>query len=159
MPYHHKEVPIMPFRYWGWFTLPTLPKVATGECARLVQMYIPQLGPTSSWKPGERVLDILERGGKIEPGTAVATFVKGGYPNSGHRHAAFYEGPVRSVSGKVIGIILIDQWNPHATSWNPQPAPRDDIRRRTVQSKGKMRPDGSFPNISDNAEAFYVIEH
>ena len=143
----------MPYRYWAWFTLPTLPKVATGECARLVQMYVPQLGPTNSWKPGERVIDILGRGGKIEPGTAVATFVKGRYPTAGHRHAAFYEGPVRNVSGTISGIILIDQWNPQPGSYD-----RPLIGRRSAYRRGKMRSDGTFPQISDNAEAFYVIE-
>jgi hypothetical protein len=149
----------MPFRYWAFFTLPGQLKVDTGECARLVQVMVPQLGHTSTWRPGERVFDILTRGGIIEPGTAVATFVNGRYPTAGHRHAAFYEGPALNTNGTLNGIILIDQWNPHATPWNPHPAPRDDIRRRTVQSKGNMRPDGSFPQISDNAEAFYVIEH
>jgi hypothetical protein len=89
----------------------------------------------------------------------VATFVNGRYPTAGHRHAAFYEGPALNTDGSLMGIILIDQWNPHATPWNPHPQPRDDIGRRTVQPKGKMRPDGSFANLSDNAEAFYVIEH
>jgi hypothetical protein len=104
------------------------------------------------------VLDIIVSGRKLEPGTAVATFVKGRYPNSGHRHAAFYEGPAYSVTGRLIGIILVDQWNPKATPWNPHPAPRDEIKRRTVPVRGKMLSDGSFPFISDNAEAFYVIE-
>lgn len=52
----------MPFRYWAYYTLPTLPKVATGECVRLVQMYAPQVGHTTTWRAGERVVDILERG-------------------------------------------------------------------------------------------------
>jgi hypothetical protein len=52
----------------------------------------------------------------------------------------------------------VDQWNPKATPWNPHPAPRDEIKRRTVPVRGKMLSDGSFPFISDNAEAFYVIE-
>jgi hypothetical protein len=77
----------MPYRYWAWFTLTDMPKVDTDECARLVQMYIPQLSHTTTWKPGEGVIDILERGGKIESGTAVATFVKGRYPTCDHRHA------------------------------------------------------------------------
>jgi hypothetical protein len=149
----------MPFRYWAFFTLPGQLKVDTGECARLVQVMVPQIGHTSTWRPGERVLDVLARGGTIESGTAVATFVNGRYPTAGHRHAAFYEGPAYNTSGTLNGIILLDQWNPQVTPWNPHPAPRDDIRRRTVQPKGKMRPDGSFPQISDNAEAFYVIEH
>lgn len=56
----------MPFVYWGYFTLNTMHKVDTGECARLVQMYLPHIGHTTTWKPGERVVDILERGGQIE---------------------------------------------------------------------------------------------
>lgn len=143
----------MPFRYQFWFTLNTLPKVADGECARLVQMYIPEVGHTSTWRPGERVIDVLEKGGRIEPGTAVANFVRGRYPTSGHRHAAIFEDAVRGVSGQLIGIILIDQWNPP-----PGQPPRDTIKRRTVRRQGTMRADGSFPFMSDNAEAFYVIE-
>lgn len=149
----------MPFRLWNFFALPGWTKVDTGECARLVQVMVPQVGHTSTWRPGERVLDVLARGGKIPPGTAVATFVNGRYPAAGHRHAAFYEGPALNTDGSLQGIILIDQWNPRATPWNPHPPARDNIGRRTAQRMGKMRPDGSFPNISDNAEAFYVIEH
>lgn len=148
----------MPFVYSGFRATVGLPKVDGGECARLVQHFMSRIGPTGQWKAGERVLDIIASGRKLEPGTAVATFVKGRYPSSGHRHAAFYEGPAYKVSGALRGIILVDQWNPKATPWDPHPARRDEIKRRTVELKGKMRPDGSFPLISDNAEAFYVIE-
>lgn len=147
----------MPFRYWGWFTLNEMLKVDTGECARLIQMYIPQLGHTSTWKPGARVVDILERGGKIESGTAIATFVKGRYPIAGHRHAAFYESPVRSVTGSIMGIVVLDQWNPTPNPQRPGDS-RPTIKRRSIYRLGKMLSDGNFPRISDNAEAFYLIE-
>jgi hypothetical protein len=49
--------------------------------------------------------------------------------------------------------------NPHPSPGNLHPEPRPNIKRRTAELHGKMRPDGSFPQISDNAEAFYVIEH
>ena len=137
----------MPFRYWSYFALEGWAKVDSGECARLVQVYVPQVGHTSTWRPGERVPDVLARGGKIPPGTAVATFVNGRYPTAGHRHAAFYEGPALNTDGSLHGIILIDQWNPHATPWNPRPQPRDNIGRRTALLMGKMRPDGSFPEL------------
>lgn len=149
----------MPFRYYAWTSLAGKPKVDTGECVRLVQVMVPQVGHTSTWRPGERVLDVLTRGGTIPPGTAVATFVNGRYPTAGRRHAAFYEGPALNTDRSLQGIILLDQWNPHATPWNPHPESRPDIKRRTAKLLGKMRPDGSFPNLSDNAEAFYVIEH
>jgi hypothetical protein len=155
---------IMPFVYWGYFTLNTMHKVDTGECARLVQMYLPHIGHTTTWKPGERVVDILERGGQIEPGTAIATFVNGRYPQAGHRHAAFYEGPVTACSYNptlkrcpVMGLIIVDQWNPHPTAANPHVVDRPLIGRRTVNRMGQHS-DGSFPRISDNADAFYVIE-
>ena len=150
----------MPHVYAAFYTLNNMEKVDTGECARLVQLYLPQLGHTSGWKPGARVIDILERGGKIAPGTAVATFGNGRYPQAGHRHAAFYEGPVTACSFDptrkrcpVMGIILLDQWNP-----KPKEQPRPTIKRRSVYRQGKMRTDGSFALISNNAEAFYVIE-
>jgi hypothetical protein len=150
----------MPFVYRGFITLAGKPKVDGGECARLVQHYLPHIGHTSTWKPGERVLDVLMRGNKIEPGTAVATFVKGRYPHAGHRHAAFFKGVVTACSYDpklkacpVMGFVLIDQWNP-----KPGDQPRPDIRRRTVNPQGKMMSDGNFPRVSDNAEAFYIIE-
>lgn len=148
----------MPFVYREFRKIVGLPKVDGGECARLVQHFMTRIGKTSQWRAGERVLDIIASGRQLEPGTAVATFVKGRYPTIGHRHAAFYEGPAYNAKGALLGIILVDQWNPKATTWNPHPAPRDEIKRRTAQLNGKMRPDGTFPLISDNAEAFYVIE-
>jgi hypothetical protein len=150
----------MPFVYRGYLNLAGTPKVDGGECARLVQHHLPHIGHTTTWKPGERVLDVLMRGDKIEPGTAVATFVKGRYPQAGHRHAAFFGGVVTACSYDpklkacpVTGFILIDQWNPI-----PGGQTRPDIRRRTLNRHGKMLSDGSFPRISDNAEAFYIIE-
>jgi hypothetical protein len=150
----------MPFVYRGYANLPTAPKVDTGECARLVQHYLPNIGHTTTWKPGERVLDVLMRGGRIEPGTAVATFVRGRYPQSGHRHAAFFERVITACSYDpklkvcpIKGFVLIDQWNP-----KPGDQPRPTIRRCTINLQGKMMGDGSFPRVSDNAEAFYIIE-
>lgn len=84
----------MPFVYRGVASLQKTEKVDGGECARFVQHYLPQVGRTSIWVPGERVIDVLESGRKIEPGTAVAVFVNGRYPTHGHRHAGFYEGVV-----------------------------------------------------------------
>jgi len=151
----------MPYVYRGVSGITGLPKVDGGECARLVQHYLPEVGHTTRWKPGERVMDVLLRGGTIPPGTAVATFVNRRYPQSGHRHAALYEGAVTSCSYNPqlkrcmpMGFILVDQWNPQAV-----PASRPYITRRTVNSRGKMRNDGTFNQLSDNAEAFYIIEH
>lgn len=151
----------MPFVYRGVADLEKSSKVGGGECARLVQHYLPRVGHTSTWVPGERVIEVLQAGGKIEPGTAVAVFVNGRYPASGHRHAALYEGAVTACAYDpklkrcpIMGVILMDQWNPKPG--NPE---KNRVSRRTVFRRGQMRSNGSWPSPSDNAEALYVIEH
>lgn len=153
----------MPFVYRSVSTLQETEKVGGGECARLVQHYLPQIGHTTMWVPGERLLDVLESGRKIEKGTAVATFVKGRYPTHGHRHTAFYEGEIKSCTYNpslargcsVMAVILMDQWNSQPGTRNP----KVKVTRRRVERRGKMYSDGDFPYISDNAEALYIIEH
>lgn len=73
----------MPFIYRGAITLHKKPKVDGGECARLIQHFLPQIGQTALWKPGENVIDVLASGRQIEQGTAIATFVNGRYPTHG----------------------------------------------------------------------------
>jgi len=45
-----------------------------------------------------------------------------------------------------MGIVLMDQW---------RAKPR--IARRTVYRRGGMYSNGDFPDISNNAEALYII--
>lgn len=147
----------MPFVYHGSASLHLKEKVDGGECARLVQHYIRHIGHTSTWRPGERVIDVLAAGRKIEPGTAIATFVDGRYPNHGHRHAAFFEREVNSCTYNpqlkrcsVMGIMMTDQWNAQAGS----PYPKATISTRYVQPHGK----NNGYALSDNADMFYIIE-
>lgn len=144
----------MPYVYRHISALQGENQVENGECVRLVQHFLPAVGHTTTWKPGERVVDILERGGYIEPGTAVATFVNGRYPTGGHKHAAFYDGVVTGCTAKtassrcgVIGVVLMDQWRTKLK-----------ITRRTVWRRGEIQSNGNFPDISNNAEALYIIE-
>jgi len=58
----------------------------------------------------------------------------------------------------VMGIILVDQWNPKLDASQPNQDKRLLIKRRTVNRHGRMLSNGSFPLISDNAEAFFIIE-
>jgi hypothetical protein len=143
----------MPHVYQNVSALQGKDQVENGECVRLVQHFLPHVGHTSTWRPGERVIDILERGGHIEQGTAVSTFVNGRYPTGAHKHAGFYDGVVTSCAAKtsagrcsVMGIALMDQW---------RAKPR--IARRTVYRRGGMYSNGDFPDISNNAEALYTI--
>jgi hypothetical protein len=148
----------MPYIYPRSTLLDKTAKVDGGECARLAQHFIPQIGHTSIWKPGARVMDVLASGGKIERGTAIATFVNGRYPTHGKRHAAFFEYELNSCTYdpklkqcSIIGIVMTDQWNSEPDSKNP----RVRITTRTVRPYGMNSP---WP-ISDNANMFYIIEH
>jgi hypothetical protein len=103
---------------------------------------------TTIWRAGERV---VEAKGPL-PGTAIATFVKGTYPNATkRRHAAFFlrYGP-RDGTGIATSFWVIEQYN------HP-PVPR--IQARLLQTKGGAQaPDGTWSDASNNANAFYVIE-
>jgi hypothetical protein len=57
----------MPFIYRNVIHLEQKPKVDGGECARLVQHYLAHIGQTSTWRPGENVIDVLASGRQIEP--------------------------------------------------------------------------------------------
>ncbi len=87
---------------------------------------------SSTWTEGDPVTP----GANIEPGTAIATFVDGVYPNwSTGDHAAIYMGQTSQ------GIIVIDQWNGI-----------DAIEERTIP--WTPRPGAS---LSNNGSAYSVI--
>ncbi|WP_336222146.1 BPSL0067 family protein [Citrobacter amalonaticus] len=131
----------MAYVYSGVRSLEGTAKVgAHHQCVELIQYYA-HVRQAVLWKQGEKVLG----SNKIAPGTAIATFVKGRYPNhSRGNHAAFY---LRQDAG---GIWVMDQWN-------------DDVKKRKVSSRyirkqGGVRDDGTYLRMSNNAEAYYVIE-
>jgi hypothetical protein len=147
----------MPFIYRNVIHLEQKPKVDGGECARLVQHYLAHIGQTSTWRPGENVIDVLASGRQIEPGTAIGTFVKGRYPSGGHRHAAFFLSANISCTNapktnrcNILSIRMMDQWNPHPGAHYH----KDRISSRDVRIYGKS---AAYP-ISDNASMFYIIE-
>lgn len=84
------------------------------ECAALVQELAPDVGHTSTWKPGDSVADGLD---SIEPGTAIATFQCNdgeSYCNaSGTSHTGIFLG-----AGPTPGTFyMLDQYN---SSGGPQ---------------------------------------
>lgn len=120
-------------------TLEGKPKVGNQQCVALVRHYA-VIPPTPTWQAGAHVLD----GGMIVPGTAIATFVNGHYPNNPHgNHAAFY----MRTEGNCI--VVMDQW---ANDPN-----KPTISSRRICPKGQHA-DGSYVDPSNNADAFYVIE-
>ncbi len=72
--------------------------VGDGHCVSLIKRCT-QAPITSRWRPGDAVI-----GSKVEPGTVIATFKNGRYPNvTGHHAAIFIEQDDR-------GIWVWDQW-------------------------------------------------
>lgn len=122
------------------------PKVGNGDCVALVQHYA-NAPNTRRWKQGAAVLD----GKDIAPGTVIATFVNGRYPNrKTGNHAAFFLR--HSAPGQ--GFYVIDQWLPKSGQGE-----KPYISSRLIYSKQrKQNADGSWPEASDNADAFSVVE-
>lgn len=113
-------------------------QIGDGECVTLVKKYA-HLGATGTWKQGRKVF-----GDKSIPrGTAIATFVNGKYPNGEgmRKHAAIY------LEQDAMYIYVMDQWKK-----------KKIISARPLSRKGGMRSDGTYPDASNNAEAFYIIE-
>ncbi|NYE62548.1 hypothetical protein FHW58_003767 [Duganella sp. 1224] len=137
----------MPYIYPQAATLERQPKVGTGDCVELVRYYA-DVPDHRIWTAGARVLDNKN----VAPGTAIATFVHGRYPNNDKgNHAAFF---LRH-GAPGDGFWVIDQWK-DGNGRGKKPR----ISARYIKSLHmKLRPDGSFPRASDNADAFYVIEH
>lgn len=126
--------------------------IANGECARLPQE-LTNVGHTSRWQPGERVLEVAKT---LQPGTVIANFWyeydKAWYPNIHGYHAALFiraEG-FSIVTGKPMRIWMFDQWRaspPRA----PGPRAVDIVTERRVKALGYI------PNPSDDAAAFHVV--
>lgn len=114
------------------------PVVGSHQCVALVQHYA-GAPTTAHWRQGEAVFG----NAVLRPGTAIATFVKGRYPNRSHgNHAALYVGQAPD------GIYIADQW---------KAAKKTTISVRKITSQGKDKK-GNFIQASDNADAFFVIE-
>ncbi len=114
------------------------PPIGSHQCAALVQHTMP-VGLTSTWREGIRVRG---NGHFIKPGTAIATFEDGFYPNRNYgNHVAYY------ISQTDKGIRVMDQW-----------LGKKRISSRTLAFRGK-RADGTYPDPSNNGDAFSVIMH
>lgn len=98
---------------------------------------------TRNWKQGLDVREAINQN-KIEPGTLIATFVDGKYPNKPTgNHAAIYIDAIRDDRGNLRGITVFDSWSN-----------RDDgPGYRPIYFKGN-------PNVdrSNNASSFSIVE-
>jgi hypothetical protein len=122
-------------------TLAGKPLASNRQCAGLVEYYT-RVGKHTGWTAGDTV-----KGNKtIRKGTAIATFVKGEYQNNLHgNHAALY------ISQDDTGIWVMDQWDGDPN----KPA----ISSRHIEFKNlPQNADGSWPDASNNGDAFSIIE-
>jgi hypothetical protein len=123
--------------------------IANGECARLPQE-LTDVGHTSRWQPGARVVDLAS----LPSGTVIANFVfengKARYPNKHGWHAGLFrrfENGAMMSNGMPCVFSMIDQY-----------------RGKTVAARGlgsltpafrKAYPRYATP--SNNADEFYVV--
>jgi hypothetical protein len=98
------------------------------------------------WREGDKVLD----NPRIRPGTAIATFVKGRYPeNDTGQHAAFF---LRH-GAPGTGFWVVDQWTDKVGK------PVRPVKEHFIRTWGyKQNKDGTWWSASDNADAFSAIE-
>lgn len=128
MPYVYKEVD----------ELEKHELVGSHQCVALVQIYA-GAPTTTNWRQGDAAVG----DDMIKKGTAIATFVKGRYPNHNHgNHAALF---IRQGIG---GIWVMDQWKNKKDR---------KISSRFLPSLGKDKK-GNYISPSDNADAFFVIQ-
>jgi hypothetical protein len=119
--------------------------IGDGNCAALVQK-LTNVGNTSRWRPAERVLD--SRG--ITPGTVIATFEDGRYPNrhtGNHTALYLYSSPNNPKTGKPAYIVVMDQWKR-----------KGQVAARSIYPKARSLSVGLTYDDSDNAEMFYVVK-
>lgn len=133
----------MSFIYGDANSLNHKDKVGSHHCVALVQQYA-NLPHTSRWKQGDDVLGNYQ----VIAGTAIATFINGRYPSKPHgNHAAFF------LRHAADGFWVVDQW---------KDKPGGDVRsisERLIKSlHRKQNKDGTWPQASDNADAYSVIE-
>lgn len=125
------------------------PPIGDGDCVDLVRGSIESLkkAPTREWRPGERVLDSKD----LKPGTAIATFLCGFYPQDGEtgKHAAIF---VRYMGkpnpdGTYNEFMVMEQWKGKLPS------------TRVLRKKGRvdMKCTGGIYDASNSADAFHVI--
>lgn len=116
-----------------------------GGCVALVKE-VTTVGFTGMWRPGPRVVDLSY----LNQGTVIANFLNGRFPNLHRYHAALFLRTVRSVTGKVMGIWVMDQFRGRF--------PSNLVMERYIPCRGdKSYKDGNTISDCDNADQFCVV--
>jgi hypothetical protein len=118
-----------------------------GECVALVQA-VTSVGLTAGWRPGPRVVDLSY----LNPGTVIANFLDGRFPNRRRYHAAMFMefGPRGMSSGRPSTIKVMDQFTGRH--------PRNMVKSRDIYARGdKTYKQGNPYADCDNADQYYVV--
>ncbi|WP_426197624.1 BPSL0067 family protein [Massilia sp. DWR3-1-1] len=135
--------PVMPYVNTHVDELLGKPLLGDGECVQIVKMTVPGLVDigTMNWKEGEPVLGSKD----LQRGTAIATFTKG-------RFSRQHTGPHAALFLAYAGATRFYVMEQHTRSR------RIASRRIRIPLHGNRRADGTYPQTSNNALAFSVIE-
>lgn len=122
------------------------PVVGDGNCAVMVQREA-KLPNHRFWRQGVHVVEQQN----VWPGTAIATFENGVYPNwkTGNHVAFFLRFGRRNPDGTAASIWVVEQY--HGLT---------RIQQREIAAKGQVDSQWGkrWRDPSNNADAFYVIE-
>jgi hypothetical protein len=107
------------------------------------------IGHTSTWKAGPRLFDITPD--DIAIGTVIATMEHGKWPGRSHNnHTGYYGGTIERdpITRKIKRFVIIEQFvDPGFVL----------IAARVLYNRGGSG-EGMYPDNSNNAAAFYVVE-
>lgn len=152
--------------FWHWFSMAAViyqgnidalqgrKPVGDGDCVDLVQK-LTNIGHTSGWRRGARVLDLMY----LNPGTVVGNFVWDEvlriwkFPNKHGYHVGFFMdfGPAAFPREMAKAFSMMDQWK------NRTPGP-DEVRARFILVKDHLVAQGQKIADCDNASKYYVVE-
>lgn len=123
----------------------------SGECVKLIQDHIPEVGLAADWIPGPRVEDLDS--GSLPEGAVVATFWDQEYPNAKTgNHAAFY------ISHDDEGILVAEQshsTSPHEFRYKKRGGGTGKILWRGIDLPEDQS--GDAPSMTNSAEYYYVV--
>jgi hypothetical protein len=92
------------------------PLAGDGECVALVQKYVPDIGHTTMWKAGARVVELGSA--EIRIGTVIGTMENGKWPGKAHNNHVGIFGGVQSRSnttGRMLSFVLVEQYRAMAS--------------------------------------------
>jgi hypothetical protein len=142
----------MAYIYAGVRRLVGQPLYGDGNCALMVQHFA-QLPRHDHWRQGAHVVEQAN----IWPGTAIATFENGRYPNNPHNNhvAFFFKFGRRNPDGTWASIFIVEQFK-----GNGGLPGSGVIQLREIPAKGKVDPKygDRWKDPSNNADAFSIIE-